>query len=243
MNYLPYIILTLCNFLLLFDVCRDFITQTSKVDIFLVIQHIHIHIQSSSSCSVITGHEHKGKTSLVAFHILQHYEGWQLKQEKSRASHKNKTSPSLRSAAWCSSLKLYLFICAVISHSFMFDSLQPHWLLCPWPTRLPVHGDSPGKNTGVSCHALLQRIFPTQGSNPGLPHCRWIFYRQSHQGSPIVYPNVPKKTSVLWLKDWDWEWGHLGLYSWSPKSYEISLIFSKLHFCIRLNSIIVIITS
>ena len=37
-----------------------------------------------------------------------------------------------------------------------------------------VHGNSPGKNTGVGCHALLQGIFPTQGSNPGLPHCRWI---------------------------------------------------------------------
>ena len=35
-----------------------------------------------------------------------------------------------------------------------------------------VQGDSPGKNTGVSCHALLQGIFPTQESNPGLPHCR-----------------------------------------------------------------------
>ena len=46
-----------------------------------------------------------------------------------------------------------------------------------------VHGDSPGKNTGVGCHALLQGIFPTQGSNPGLPHCRWILYRLSHQGS------------------------------------------------------------
>ena len=37
-----------------------------------------------------------------------------------------------------------------------------------------VHGDSPGKNTGVGCHALLQGIFPTQGSNPGLPHRGWI---------------------------------------------------------------------
>ena len=34
-----------------------------------------------------------------------------------------------------------------------------------------VHEDSPGKNTGMGCHALLQGIFPTQGSNPGLPHC------------------------------------------------------------------------
>ena len=58
---------------------------------------------------------------------------------------------------------------------------------------LPVHGDSPGKNTGLGCHAPLQRIFPTQGSNPGLLHCRWILYHLSHQGSPrilewVAYP-------------------------------------------------------
>ena len=43
-----------------------------------------------------------------------------------------------------------------------------------------VHGDSPGKNTGVGCHAHLLGIFPTQGSKPGLPHCRWILYHLSH---------------------------------------------------------------
>ena len=48
-----------------------------------------------------------------------------------------------------------------------------------------VQRDSPGKNTGVGCHALLQQIFPTQGSNPSFPHCRWILYHLSHQGSPI----------------------------------------------------------
>ena len=52
------------------------------------------------------------------------------------------------------------------------------------PPDSSVHGDSPGKNTEVGCHALLQGIFPTQGSNPGLPHCRWILYCLSHQGSP-----------------------------------------------------------
>ena len=45
-----------------------------------------------------------------------------------------------------------------------------------------VHEDSPGKNTGVDCHALLQGIFPTQGWKPGLPHCRQILYHLSHQG-------------------------------------------------------------
>ena len=42
------------------------------------------------------------------------------------------------------------------------------------------------KNAGVGCHVLLQGIFPTQGSNPDLPHCRQILYRLSHKGSPTV---------------------------------------------------------
>ena len=73
--------------------------------------------------------------------------------------------------------------------------------LCPtlWdpidcnPPGSSVHGNSPGKNTGVSSHALLQGIFPIQGSKPGLPHWRWILYHLSHQGSPkilecVAYP-------------------------------------------------------
>ena len=52
------------------------------------------------------------------------------------------------------------------------------------PPGSSVHGDSPGKNTEVGCHALLHRIFPTQGYNPGLPHCRLSLYGLSHQGSP-----------------------------------------------------------
>ena len=51
------------------------------------------------------------------------------------------------------------------------------------PPGSSVHGDSPGKKTGVGCHALLQGIFPTQGWNLGLPHCRQILYRPSHQAS------------------------------------------------------------
>ena len=49
-----------------------------------------------------------------------------------------------------------------------------------------VHGDSPGKNTGVGSLSLLRRIFPTQGSNPGLLHCRWILYQLSCEGSPRI---------------------------------------------------------
>ena len=70
--------------------------------------------------------------------------------------------------------------CSVVS-----DSLRPHGLYSPW--------NSQGQNTGVGSLSLLQKIFPTQGSNPGLPHCRWILYQLSHKGSPrilewVAYP-------------------------------------------------------
>ena len=61
------------------------------------------------------------------------------------------------------------------------------------PPGSSVHGILQVKNMGVACHALLQGIFPTQGSNPGLLHCRRILYHLSHQGSPrilewVTYP-------------------------------------------------------
>ena len=64
------------------------------------------------------------------------------------------------------------------SHSVVFNSLRPHGLYSPW--------NSPGQNTGVGSLSIFQRIFPTQGSNPGLPHCRWILYQLSHKGSPRI---------------------------------------------------------
>ena len=60
---------------------------------------------------------------------------------------------------------------------------------------LIVHGDSPGKNTGVSCHAFFQVIFPTQGSNSGLLHCRQILYQLSHQGSPLSERSQKEKVT------------------------------------------------
>ena len=71
------------------------------------------------------------------------------------------------------------------SCSVMSDSLRTHSLYSPW--------NSPGQNTGVGSLSLLQGIFPTQGSNPGLPHCSWILYQLSHKGSPripewVAYP-------------------------------------------------------
>ena len=55
------------------------------------------------------------------------------------------------------------------------------------PPRLLRPGNSLGKNTGVGCHSLLQGIFPTQGSNPGLPHCRQILYCLSHRGASLFF--------------------------------------------------------
>ena len=60
----------------------------------------------------------------------------------------------------------------------------------------PVPGDSPGKNTGVVCHALLQEIFPNQELNPGLLHCRWILCHLSHQGSLVSAIHQHKLTIV-----------------------------------------------
>ena len=54
------------------------------------------------------------------------------------------------------------------SCSVMSDSFRPHGPYSPW--------NSPGQNTGVGSLSLLQGIFPTQGSHPGLPHCRQILY-------------------------------------------------------------------
>ena len=61
------------------------------------------------------------------------------------------------------------------------------------PPGTSANGDFPGRNTGVGCYALLQEIFPTQGSNSGLLHCRLILYHLSHQGSSrilewVAYP-------------------------------------------------------
>ena len=84
------------------------------------------------------------------------------------------------------------------SRSDESDSVTPH---SPW--------NSPGQNIGVGSHSLLQGIFPTQGSNPGLLHGRWILYQLSHKGGPtiqewVAYPFSRESSqsftifSILW---------------------------------------------
>ena len=68
------------------------------------------------------------------------------------------------------------------SCSVLSDSLQPHGLYSPW--------NSPGQNTGVGSLSLLWGIFPTQGLNPGLLHCRQILHQLNYQGSPKSFFGV-----------------------------------------------------
>ena len=85
----------------------------------------------------------------------------------------------------CPRLCMVLFSCLVISNSFM----------TPWTAacQAPLSMGFSSKNTGVGCHFLLQEIFPTQGLNPGLPHCRPT-KQQRH--SP---PPAPPCTALLSL--------------------------------------------
>ena len=76
------------------------------------------------------------------------------------------------------SVKLVSVSHSVVPDSLRLHGLQPTRFLCPW--------DFPGKDTGVGCHFLLQGIFPTQGSNPGLLHCRQILYWVSYKGSLLL---------------------------------------------------------
>ena len=96
---------------------------------------------------------------------------------------------------------IYIFLPFRIS--FVVDCAQlPSCLrLCdPMDFSLPgssARGDSPGKNTGKGCHALLQGIFPTQGSNPSILQCRWIPSRLSHQGSFLKGAQTEAQNSTL----------------------------------------------
>ena len=120
------------------------------------------------------------------------------------------------------------------TNSVVFNSVWPYELypagfLCPW--------DSPGKNTGVGYHALFQGIFPTQGSNLSLLHCKWILYPLSHlvsASSPGLWviiciscsTTVVKKSKRGWMKLW-----HRALGAqWWPcvPIFELHVVFHKI---------------
>ena len=107
------------------------------------------------------------------------------KRSKEWEAHSLETEAGIGLTALC---------CSVVSDSLQPHGLQSARLFCPW--------DSPGKNTEVPCHAFLQGIFPTQGLNPGLLHCRLTLYHPSHQASKLgTYFKcrvVTRKSRFLW---------------------------------------------
>ena len=107
----------------------------------------------------------------------------------------------LQPVMWSGPMGILLY-CAVLclvaqSRPILWDPLG-----CILPGS-SVDRDSPRKNTGMGCHALLQGIFPTQGLNPGLPHCRQILYSLSHQGSPRILEWVayPFSMGTSWCRN------------------------------------------
>ena len=102
-----------------------------------------------------------------------------------------------------------------------------------------LHEDSPCKNIGVGCHALLQGIFPIQGSNPGLPHCRQILYHLSHQGSPNFVKLIikPRNCAPSCVQLWHMLLPLLGILFSSPSPDKTLLSFKnpfKCHLCMKL---------
>ena len=109
--------------------------------------------------------------------------------------------PSFPFCLECSSPDLYVFMSAKSLQScptLRSYGLQFTRLLCPW--------DSPGKNTGVGWHALLQGIFLTQGSNLDLLHNKWIIYHWATREAHTSAGRQAKLTSLLqrWCRDYNW---------------------------------------
>ena len=123
-------------------------------------------------------------------------------------------------------------VCAVLSHSVVSNSLQPHGLqparlLCPW--------DSPGKNIGVGCHALPQSIFPTEGLNPGLPCYRWILYCLSaHTHTEEWY--TLKFFSYIWIL-------RKMIFEWMKLLVILSVSLQPLDLSVGLNSFMLYISA
>ena len=99
-----------------------------------------------------------------------------VKKKQRHSCHKNQDNWYL----WWKG-KVKTWNCSLLSRAWLFENTPGFWTivrqapLCPW--------NSPGKNTGVGCHSFLQGLLPTQGSNPGLLHCRQILYLLNHQCS------------------------------------------------------------
>ena len=112
--------------------------------------------------------------------------------------------------------------------------MQPHGLYSPW--------NSPGQNTRVGRLSLLQGIFPTQGLNLSLLHCRWILHQLSHQGSPrilewVAYPSssgssrprnqtgvscIAGRVFTYWALRYWWQFCHSNCRQWCGCIFTLS---------------------
>ena len=110
--------------------------------------------------------------------------------------------PRLSSSPLFSSQHTSLPVSAVLGRSVVSHSLWPRG---PWPVKLLCPWDSPSKNAGVGCHALLQGIFLTQGLNPCLTHCCQSLSCLRHQESPLLYTlsHIPVSVSTCMLQRGD----------------------------------------
>ena len=116
-----------------------------------------------------------------------------------KTKHSHRETGGKATASFSSQQMLYSkAVYAQHLHSVVSDSVWPHCLCRPW--------NSPGQNTGVGSLPLLQGIFPTQGSNPGLLHCREILYHLGNQRRPNqsilkeINPEYPLEGLILKLK-------------------------------------------
>ena len=98
-------------------------------------------------------------------------------------------------------------------------TLQPHGLHSPW--------NSPGQNTGVGSHSLLQGIFPTQGWNPGLPHCRQIPAKPPGKHKNTGVGSLTLLLSIFPTQESNWGLRHCR-WSLYQLSYERSPLFQNL---------------
>ena len=97
----------------------------------------------------------------------------------------------------CLTLMITLWL-KLLSHVRLF--------VTPWTARFFRLWDFPGKNTGVACNFLLQGIFPIQGSNPGLLHCRQTLDHLSHLGSL----DKPYEKGIIVIMNLSYRWGKWG---------------------------------
>ena len=122
---------------------------------------------------------------------IVYYRGWYVNLNSGKSS--NPWKWNLCHTLYLQHLEVFTvqIFTSWVNYSVLYLVTQSCLTLCNLmdccPPGSSVHGDSPGKNTGVGGHALLQGIFPAQGSNSGLPHCRQILYHLSPQGSSVIY--------------------------------------------------------